>query len=637
MKKLLSLALAFIFIAGVLPFTPIAKTASALYEDAYALMEDALENLETTVDIAACRVPYDHVASNSAELMEVFAKLRNKRPDLFYWENNVTFHAVSHGGGAYYISDVTLRYSMEKSLIPGARAFVDEQTDAMIADMPGVTSLSDLGKALTAHDYIAARYFYDYSLNNGDVYSMLQDKKGTCQAYTGLYTLVLQKLGVEVSYALSEEMQHIWNLVKLDGRWYHADVTWDSVGITGRANHRYFLQSDAKWAAGPGDGYKNHRGWESEYSCDSAAYDNYFWTGVLSPIVCLPEGETFYIKQTKGSHSGILMKRAANTETELLYIDDLWRASGGQSYYPGCFTGLGAAGRFLYYNGPKAVYRYDRASGVAETVLTSSATGNICGLTVFPLGEGIRISYEISAGSPSQPGTVYTFTDYPNCPFGHQYGPWQTVNAPTENAAGLRARTCFVCGETKDESIPALNAANGYVYSVVTPPTAASEGSGAWVHPVFGTFHTVIPPLPSPRNTLTEILNDALTYSGSYARGFRPRTKITAYYSGDYDVRVFSADGAADVTGKNLATGAVIRLYEDGAVADTVTVVIPGDCTGDGTLGATDYIAIRLHILGIKTAAGAYLKAADSNNNGRIEVMDYILVRLTLLGRATLR
>ena len=63
MKKLLSLALAFIFIAGVLPFTPIAKTASALYEDAYALMEDALENLETTVDIAACRVPYDHVAS----------------------------------------------------------------------------------------------------------------------------------------------------------------------------------------------------------------------------------------------------------------------------------------------------------------------------------------------------------------------------------------------------------------------------------------------------------------------------------------------------------------------------------------------------------------------------------------------
>ena len=32
---------------------------------------------------------------------------------------------------------------------------------------------------------------------------------------------------------------HAWNLVQLDGKWYHVDVTWDEAG-----GHLYFLKSD---------------------------------------------------------------------------------------------------------------------------------------------------------------------------------------------------------------------------------------------------------------------------------------------------------------------------------------------------------------------------------------------------------
>lgn len=42
----------------------------------------------------------------------------------------------------------------------------------------------------------------------------------------------------------------MWNLVKLDGTWYHADPTWDDPvpDVPGRAQYHYFLKSDKTMA-----------------------------------------------------------------------------------------------------------------------------------------------------------------------------------------------------------------------------------------------------------------------------------------------------------------------------------------------------------------------------------------------------
>ena len=41
-------------------------------------------------------------------------------------------------------------------------------------------------------------------------------------------------------------MNHIWNLIKIDGKWYHVDVTWDDpiMDKPGRVKHDNFLRSD---------------------------------------------------------------------------------------------------------------------------------------------------------------------------------------------------------------------------------------------------------------------------------------------------------------------------------------------------------------------------------------------------------
>ena len=63
--------------------------------------------------------------------------------------------------------------------------------------------------------------------------SILYGEGGVCQAYTLLTQLMLEALNIESRFvsgiATAKEMTdgHAWNLVKVDGEWYHLDVTWN--------------------------------------------------------------------------------------------------------------------------------------------------------------------------------------------------------------------------------------------------------------------------------------------------------------------------------------------------------------------------------------------------------------------------
>ena len=56
-------------------------------------------------------------------------------------------------------------------------------------------------------------------------YGVLIEGYGTCNGYADAMAIFLDKLNV-INYKISNE-EHIWNLVYLDGKWYHLDLTWD--------------------------------------------------------------------------------------------------------------------------------------------------------------------------------------------------------------------------------------------------------------------------------------------------------------------------------------------------------------------------------------------------------------------------
>jgi hypothetical protein len=114
-------------------------------------------------------------------------------------------------------------------------------------------------QVLAAHDWLAAKITYDSDVTetseqNGS-YGALVDKKTMCQGYAeALQLILLCRTNVEseiiVGDAANEDdvwVGHAWNIVKMDGAWYHVDATFDDpIGNPeGEVKHFYMGQNDA--------------------------------------------------------------------------------------------------------------------------------------------------------------------------------------------------------------------------------------------------------------------------------------------------------------------------------------------------------------------------------------------------------
>lgn len=79
-------------------------------------------------------------------------------------------------------------------------------------------------------------------------YGALINHVAVCSGYAETFQLFMDMLGIPCMtvYGASgtDENEHIWNLVQLDGQWYHTDVTWDDP-VGQRPVTAYLNQTDA--------------------------------------------------------------------------------------------------------------------------------------------------------------------------------------------------------------------------------------------------------------------------------------------------------------------------------------------------------------------------------------------------------
>lgn len=112
--------------------------------------------------------------------------------------------------------------------------------------------MTDFQKVKFVNDYIvkSTAYSTETTASPHSAYAVLHENKGVCQGYALLALKMLQHLGVETQYVVGEVYTggHAWNLVKVDGNWYHLDTTWNDP-TPDRQNvvrYEYFLIDDAK-------------------------------------------------------------------------------------------------------------------------------------------------------------------------------------------------------------------------------------------------------------------------------------------------------------------------------------------------------------------------------------------------------
>lgn len=132
--------------------------------------------------------------------------------------------------------------------------------ESKIADFENTNIKEDMSirdKIKTFHDYLINNSGYDKTrakaIEEGKDTNDSESHKATgplingialCSGYSDAMKIYLDKLGIP-NYKISNK-NHIWNLVKLDGKWLHLDLTWDDPLTTDGSNillHKFFLIS----------------------------------------------------------------------------------------------------------------------------------------------------------------------------------------------------------------------------------------------------------------------------------------------------------------------------------------------------------------------------------------------------------
>ena len=175
--------------------------------------------------------------------------------------------------------------------------FADKNSDKIVLSYGGATSteekklaqavinkiitkgMSEFEKAKAIHDYMVMNIDYDYDdyLANtipNDSYNVmgaLKNKYAVCAGYAKTFKLLCELAGLECTYVTGTAGgPHAWNRVKVDGKWYNIDVTWDDPVSTGKAfddhkynRYSYFLISDQLM-------YKDHKTNNAKHTCSSS-------------------------------------------------------------------------------------------------------------------------------------------------------------------------------------------------------------------------------------------------------------------------------------------------------------------------------------------------------------------------------
>lgn len=110
------------------------------------------------------------------------------------------------------------------------------------------SSNPDVINELTVHDYIVnnVRYVLDRN-SDSPAYDALFNGSASCSGYTEVFQTLMDMAGISCIPVTGQAGgdNHIWNMVCLDGQWYHVDTTWDDpVGGDGTVRHNYFNITD---------------------------------------------------------------------------------------------------------------------------------------------------------------------------------------------------------------------------------------------------------------------------------------------------------------------------------------------------------------------------------------------------------
>ena len=333
---------------------------------------------------------------------------------------NFRFHVMDTKAGVTYLRTNTY-IQVSSPNYPSVNSIVQNAVTRCNSETNG----SDYSKALWLHDWLLEQLDYDNSLKWSSAESALTRSSGTCQAYERAYAKLLSAAGIENAETRDTYDGHTWNAMKLDGKWYQVDCTWDDSSenyYNFNRTHLYFALSDELMAI-------VHQGHNKIYTVGGYATPS----NSLEHNYFVQNGDA---QQWVESYRNRIQENLNNKNTEFSIQAD-------NSTYPPSIYGI--------------------QNGIIAYVMNQNEW----------FANGKKVELVAKTNEAQFDFTVTYSVDCTN----HEWDEGKVTTKPTCTTKGIKTYTCKNCKTTKTEEVNALGHDYSKDWTIDKKATCTEEGS----------------------------------------------------------------------------------------------------------------------------------------------------------------
>lgn len=164
--------------------------------------------------------------TEEAAFAKVFQCVMNDHPELFYVDG-------------YTMTSYQENGRVTGQSFCGSYLYSEAETAERMAQMEQKVQKIQKGVPADGSEYEKVRYVYEYLVKNTDyvlgcednqnICSVFLNGRSVCLGYAKAAQYLLDRLGIYailVSGTVEGGQEHAWNIVQIDGSYYHMDVTW---------------------------------------------------------------------------------------------------------------------------------------------------------------------------------------------------------------------------------------------------------------------------------------------------------------------------------------------------------------------------------------------------------------------------
>lgn len=152
---------------------------------------------------------------------------------------------INWSGTADNVTKIVLMEDFTSQECEYYRKKTEECADEILACADGSFSLMEYIDTIHYQLLSNAYYSADYEDSDYEAFGIMVKGKGVCESYSRAFQYICQRIGLQCILIVGdcEGEGHMWNMLQIEGDWYHIDLTWDD-GDNGEIYYDYFNIND---------------------------------------------------------------------------------------------------------------------------------------------------------------------------------------------------------------------------------------------------------------------------------------------------------------------------------------------------------------------------------------------------------